>query len=58
MLCEAVVDVDEGGWYQLFYYGYMEEPAEFVGCEFVGVRTTVAATIFNGVCDVGGVVAD
>lgn len=58
MLCEAVIDLDDGAWYQLFYYTYPEVPADFPGCEFVGVRTTVAATISNGECDIGGVTAE
>jgi len=57
MLCEAEIDLDSGSWYQLFYYNYEQTPADFPGCEFVGVRTTVAATISNGECDIGGVVA-
>ncbi|KAI0198839.1 hypothetical protein F4808DRAFT_246642 [Astrocystis sublimbata] len=47
----------KGEWYQLFYYNYKNEPAEFPECEFVGVETTVAARIYNGECDIGGEVA-
>jgi hypothetical protein len=57
LLCEAVIDLDTGAWYQLFYYTYTQTPADFPSCESVGVRTTVAATILNGECDIGGVVA-
>ncbi|KAH9885888.1 hypothetical protein F4778DRAFT_488727 [Xylariomycetidae sp. FL2044] len=57
LLCEADIDLDNGPWYQLFYQTYESEPYDFPGCESVGVRTTVAATIFNGECDVGGIVA-
>jgi len=56
ILCDAVIDLDNGPWQQLFYYTYTETPADLPGCEFVGVRTTVAATISNGECDIGGVV--
>ncbi|KAI1826809.1 hypothetical protein F4861DRAFT_536575 [Xylaria intraflava] len=57
ILCTADHDLGPGPWYQLFYYTYQQTPADFPGCEFVGVRTTVAATIFNGACDIGGTVA-
>lgn len=57
MLCEADVDLDNGGWFQLFYYTYAQTSADIPGCESVGVRTTVAASILNGACDIGGVVA-
>ncbi|KAI1364806.1 hypothetical protein F5Y08DRAFT_305800 [Xylaria arbuscula] len=57
VLCEADHDLDPGPWYQLFYYTYDSAPAEFPECEFVGVRTTVAPTIYNGACDIGGYVA-
>lgn len=58
VLCEADHDLEPGPWYQLFYYEYTQEPADFPECEFVGVRTTVAATISNGECDIGGIVAE
>ncbi|KAI1748245.1 hypothetical protein F4782DRAFT_380014 [Xylaria castorea] len=57
VLCQADHDLDPGPWYQLFYYTYAQTPADFPECEFVGVRTTVGATIYNGVCDIGGIVA-
>ncbi|KAI0469371.1 hypothetical protein F4859DRAFT_487948 [Xylaria cf. heliscus] len=57
VLCQADHDLGPGPWYQLFYYTYAQTPAEFPECEFVGVRTTVGATISNGECDIGGVVA-
>jgi len=57
ILCEAVIDLENGAWYQLFYNTYTQTPADFPNCEYVGVRTTVAATISNGECDIGGVVA-
>lgn len=53
VLCEADIDLDNGGWYQLFYYQYSEEAADLPGCEFVGVSTTVAANIDNGACYIG-----
>lgn len=55
LLCEAD---DEGPWYRLFYQTYSDEPVEFPGCESVGLRTSVAANIYNGVCDIGGYVSD
>ncbi|KAI0876503.1 hypothetical protein GGS24DRAFT_220827 [Hypoxylon argillaceum] len=57
VLCVADHDLDPGPWYQLFYYTYSEIPADFPECEYVGIRTTVAATIYNGECDIGGFVA-
>lgn len=61
MLCEAIDNQGDAGasrYYQLLYYADTEGgPADFAGCESVGVRTTVAATIENGVCDIGGYVA-
>ncbi|KAI1431967.1 hypothetical protein GGR50DRAFT_30489 [Xylaria sp. CBS 124048] len=57
ILCTADHDLDSGPWYQLFYYTYQQSPANFPECEFVGIRTTVAATILNGQCDIGGTVA-
>lgn len=57
VLCQADHDLDPGPWYQLFYYTYKNTPAEFPECEFVGMRTTVAPTIYNGACDIGGFVA-
>ncbi|KAI8949886.1 hypothetical protein F4801DRAFT_551395 [Xylaria longipes] len=57
VLCQADHDLDPGPWYQLFYYTYAQIPADFPECEFVGVRTTVGATIYNGECDIGGIVA-
>ncbi|KAI8634509.1 hypothetical protein F5Y19DRAFT_413721 [Xylariaceae sp. FL1651] len=56
VLCTADHDLDPGPWYQLFYYTYNQTPAEFPKCEFIGVRTTVAATISNGDCNIGGFV--
>ncbi|KAK5631460.1 hypothetical protein RRF57_007174 [Xylaria bambusicola] len=57
ILCEADHDLGPGPWKQLFYYTYAQTPVEFPECEFVGVRTTVAPTIYNGDCDIGGFVA-
>ncbi|KAI0804883.1 hypothetical protein GGR55DRAFT_304364 [Xylaria sp. FL0064] len=57
VLCTADHDLEPGPWYQLFYYTYQQTPADFPECEFVGVRTTVAPTIYNGECDIGGFVA-
>ncbi|CAJ2512119.1 Uu.00g077440.m01.CDS01 [Anthostomella pinea] len=57
LLCTADIDLDSGPWYQLFYNTCMEVPHEFPGCEYVGVTTTVAATIYNGKCDIAGLVA-
>ncbi|KAI0856898.1 hypothetical protein F4860DRAFT_491606 [Xylaria cubensis] len=54
VLCQADHDLDPGPWYQLFYYTYAQTPADFPECEFVGVRTTVGATIYNGACSIGG----
>ncbi|KAI1084635.1 hypothetical protein F5B20DRAFT_522454 [Whalleya microplaca] len=54
LLCEADIDLDNGAWYQLFYQTYSQIPHEFPNCESVGVRTSVAANINNGVCDIGG----
>ncbi|KAI1305530.1 hypothetical protein F5Y03DRAFT_356216 [Xylaria venustula] len=57
VLCQADHDLDPRAWYQLFYYTYSQTPADLPGCEFVGVRTTVAPTIYNGACDIAGFVA-
>ncbi|KAI1164706.1 hypothetical protein F5B18DRAFT_614133 [Nemania serpens] len=57
VLCVADHDLDPGPWYQLFYYTYDLTPEDFPDCEYVGVRTTVSATIYNGECDIGGFVA-
>ncbi|TGJ88415.1 hypothetical protein E0Z10_g264, partial [Xylaria hypoxylon] len=57
VLCQADHDLDPGPWYQLFYYTYPQTPADYTDCEFVGIRTTVAPTIYNGECDIGGFVA-
>ncbi|KAI0550425.1 hypothetical protein F4679DRAFT_211292 [Xylaria curta] len=57
VLCQADHDLDPGPWYQLFYYTYAQTPADLPECEFVGVRTTVGATIYNGECSIGGFVA-
>ncbi|KAI1424833.1 hypothetical protein F5Y12DRAFT_425469 [Xylaria sp. FL1777] len=57
ILCEADLDLDPGPWHQLFYYTYAQTPVDFPECEYVGVRTTVAPTIYNGECDIGGFVA-
>ncbi|KAH8681380.1 hypothetical protein BX600DRAFT_429326 [Xylariales sp. PMI_506] len=57
LLCTADIDLDNGAWYQLFYQNYQTAPADIEGCEDVGVRTTVAPTIFNGECDIGGLAA-
>ncbi|KAI0535562.1 hypothetical protein GGR58DRAFT_478655 [Xylaria digitata] len=57
ILCEADHDLDPGPWYQLFYNTYSQTPVEFPECEYIGVRTTVAPTIYNGECDIGGFVA-
>ncbi|KAF2149594.1 hypothetical protein K461DRAFT_49057 [Myriangium duriaei CBS 260.36] len=56
ILCDASqgnADVNVKGFYQLFYYVYSETPAELKGCEFIGVRTTVAPDIENGACSIG-----
>jgi len=58
LLCEADIDLSNGPWFQLFYQTYKTSPTEFKGCESVGVRTSVGASIFNGECDIGGVIAD
>ncbi|KAI1506436.1 hypothetical protein F5X99DRAFT_364196 [Biscogniauxia marginata] len=55
LLCAADIDLDNGSWYQLFYYTYSQQPHDFPKCEFVGVRTTVAPIINNGACNIGGV---
>ncbi|KAI3323987.1 hypothetical protein HD806DRAFT_496143 [Xylariaceae sp. AK1471] len=57
ILCTADNDLGPGPWYQLYYYTYSSEPVNFPKCEFVGIRTTVAATIYNGECDIAGFVA-
>ncbi|KAJ8105885.1 hypothetical protein ONZ43_g7248 [Nemania bipapillata] len=57
VLCVADHDLEPGPWYQLFYYTYADIPADYPECEYVGIRTTVAATIYNGECDIGGFVA-
>ncbi|KAI0007518.1 hypothetical protein F4779DRAFT_591483 [Xylariaceae sp. FL0662B] len=58
LLCDSEIDLDHGPWSQLFYQTYSQIPHEFPNCESVGVRTTVAATIYNGACDIGGWVAE
>ncbi|KAH8591008.1 hypothetical protein B0O99DRAFT_691063 [Bisporella sp. PMI_857] len=55
LLCEADIDLDHGPWYQLFYQTYSDVANDFPGCESVGVRTTIAASIENGSCNIGGV---
>ncbi|KAI0132353.1 hypothetical protein BJ170DRAFT_592315 [Xylariales sp. AK1849] len=57
LLCEADTDVEDGAWYQLFYNEYAGSPTDIDGCEYIGVRTAVGASILNGNCDIGGVVA-
>ena len=57
LLCEAEIDLSNGPWFQLFYQTYTESPTNFEGCESVGVRTSVGASISNGECDIGGVTA-
>jgi len=57
ILCTADHSLEQGPWYQLFYNTYEQEPHEFPECEFIGVRTTVAPTIYNGECDIGGITA-
>ncbi|GAW15152.1 hypothetical protein ANO14919_045610 [Xylariales sp. No.14919] len=57
VLCTADHDLDPGPWYQLFYYTYSQTPVDFAECEYVGIRTTVAPTIYNGECDIGGITA-
>jgi hypothetical protein len=57
ILCEPEVDLDNGPWLQLFYQTYTEFPTDTLKCESIGLRTTVAATIYNGACDIGGYVA-
>ncbi|KAH8898313.1 hypothetical protein GQ53DRAFT_881379 [Thozetella sp. PMI_491] len=59
LLCNSETDLDHGPWYQLYYENYTAPtgPYEFPNCEHIGVRTTVAATILNGDCDIGGVTA-
>jgi len=54
LLCEADTDLGPGEWKQLFYETYTGTPADFPECENVGVVTTVAATIYNGECNIGG----
>ncbi|KAI0401517.1 hypothetical protein F4802DRAFT_425023 [Xylaria palmicola] len=57
VLCAADHDLGPGPWYQLFYYAYsVSTPADLPGCEFIGLRTTVGATIYNGACEIGGFV--
>ncbi|KAK7752808.1 hypothetical protein SLS62_005150 [Diatrype stigma] len=61
LLCEQSgndTDTGEGSWYRLFYLQYTGSPADIPGCESVGVRTSVAPSIFNGACDIGGYVAE
>ncbi|KAI1173001.1 hypothetical protein F4777DRAFT_581386 [Nemania sp. FL0916] len=58
LLCVADNDLDPGPWYQLYYYTYQQTPADFPDCESIGVRTTVAATIYNGECSIGPVVGE
>ncbi len=57
LLCEIDTDSEDDSWYRLFYNTYTGTPVNFPGCESVGVRTTVAPSILNGVCDIGGYVA-
>ncbi|KAI1327628.1 hypothetical protein F5Y16DRAFT_371268 [Xylariaceae sp. FL0255] len=57
ILCEADFDTAPGPWYVLLYYVYESEPANLPGCEFVGVRSTVAPDILNGECEIAGYTA-
>ncbi|KAI0391011.1 hypothetical protein F5Y17DRAFT_461205 [Xylariaceae sp. FL0594] len=54
ILCAADHSLEQGPWYQLYYNTYEDQAHEFPGCEFIGVRTSVAPTIYNGECDVAG----
>ncbi|RYP75198.1 hypothetical protein DL771_002523 [Monosporascus sp. 5C6A] len=56
LICEAEIDLENGPWYQLFYTTSSDSPGDFPGCESVGLSTTVAPTIYNGACDIGGYV--
>ncbi|KAI1187778.1 hypothetical protein F5B17DRAFT_303857 [Nemania serpens] len=57
LLCVADHDLRPGPWYQLFYYTYESSSADIPGCESVGLRTTVSATIQDGKCAIGGYMA-
>ncbi|KAI1815658.1 hypothetical protein GGS20DRAFT_315124 [Poronia punctata] len=55
LLCVADHDVEGpggNGWFQLYYNTYLDEPYDYENCEYVGVETTVAPTIENGVCSI------
>lgn len=55
ILCQSDVDTAHGPWWQLYYVTSSgQSTEEFAGCEYVGLRTTVAARIENGACDIGG----
>ena len=58
LLCNADIDLSNGPWFQLFYQTSAGSTTDFEGCESVGVRTSVGASIFNGECDIGGVTAE
>lgn len=55
LLCVAKFDLTPGPWYQLLYteYGQGYNGQDLPGCEFVGVRVAVGATIYNGKCSIG-----